>query len=115
MQITVIIAIVAIAALFLGTTAAVFHFRTKRHIAQLLAEIAQLPDTERSATLASAIAECERAYAHLRQVQLKHNSYKWGYRHNPYRIMLITAQAAYAGAHAWHLKLVPICPPVDAE
>ncbi len=75
---------------------------------------AMSPDERREALI---LAKRARAIAreHRNQMSRLYSCYKWGYRHNPYRIRYFSAQGQYAGACARVTKLEGIIAELDAN
>ena len=68
---------------------------------------------ERSEALTLAKSDRARAREYRDQMSRLYSSWKWGYRHNPYRIRYATAQGQYAGAQARVHKLETLIAELD--
>lgn len=68
---------------------------------------------QRSEALVLAKIDRARAREYRNQMSRLYSSWKWGYRHNPYRVRNATAQGQYAAAQARVHKLETLIAELD--
>lgn len=74
---------------------------------------AMSPDERREALVLARRFRAD-ARAHHNDMSRLYRGFKWGHRHNPYRIRYAMAQGAYAAAHARVQKLESIIAELDS-
>jgi hypothetical protein len=111
--------VIAFAALLPIAVLVATHFYLERQArardqAETLRIRAMSPDERREA-LNLAKRFLADAFEHRNQMSRLYSGFKWGHRHNPYRVRYAMAQGAYAAAHARVQKLESIIAELDTN
>lgn len=111
--------LIVAAALLLIAALVATHFHLERQArerdrAETLRIRAMTPDERREALILAKVDRA-RAFAHRNHISRLYWGFKWGHRHNPYRIRYASAQGWYAGAQARVRKLESIIAELDEK
>lgn len=109
-----------IAAALLPVAALVgFHFWMERELKKAdeaeTARFRAMNASERREALTKAKTDRALAREHRANMTRLYSSFKWGYRHNPYRVRYAAAQGAYTGACNRVAKLERLIAELDAN
>lgn len=86
----------------------------ERDLAETLRFRGMSPDERQDALILAKRFRAE-AREHRNHMSRLYNGYKWGYRHNPYRLRYATAQGQFAGAQARVQKLEGLIAELDGN